>query len=168
VTAARQDTADRHRRGSVAARAAGLAFVPLPLIPLVYALATLLDNTPPDPSCFEYCDLGRDFAWFPLVLGLIGVWMAILIWRRHVAAMALALFVTALLSALWAIGFVALVLSAGSITTVHPGVLAVGIALLAADGVLVAALREEMIRAGTNAAANAATAVADAGHSPPA
>ena len=165
MTTTRQDATDRHRRGSIAARAAGIAFAPLPLIPFSYAVAALLDTRPPDPGCVESCDHGRDFAWYPLVLGVIGVWMAILIWRRHVAAMGLALFVTALLTLLWGIGFGALVFAGGSLTSVNPWLIVIGFALLAIDGLLAAALREEMTRAGAQAATG--TTVTESGGSPP-
>jgi hypothetical protein len=156
---------DERGRGSWPARAAGIAFLPLPLLPFLYGLAFVIDQSPPDPGCFEYCSLDRDLSRIPLVLGALGIWIAVLIWRRHVAAMALGLFVGALLTLLWAIGFGALVFAGGSSAPVGPWLLVVGLALLAIDGLLVAALREEMIRAGAEAAGSRA---AESGESPPA
>jgi len=125
--------------------------LPLPLVPFLYAVATLLDDAQPDPNCFEYCDLGRDTVQFPILVGLIGVWMAALIWRRHVAAMALALFVTALLTGLWGIASVGPALAGNVALLLQPALLAIGVALIVQDALLVAALRVEMNRAGETA-----------------
>jgi hypothetical protein len=107
--------AARDPRPSRWARAAGLAFLPLPLVPFLAGLGTLLrDPTRPGSGCFEYCAADRDGGRIALVLGVIGIWIAVLIWRRHVAAMALALFVSALLTGIWFIGFVMPILTGGS------------------------------------------------------
>jgi hypothetical protein len=78
------------------ARWAALAFLPLPLIPLVGGGLTVLSVlNGPAPGCFEYCEFDQKVAQVLLALGLIGVLIAIGVWRRRVAAMALALFVSA-------------------------------------------------------------------------
>jgi len=142
----------RDPRPSRLARAAGLAFLPLPLVPFLAGLGTLLrDPTRPGSGCFEYCAADRDGGRIALVLGVIGIWIAVLIWRRHVAAMALALFVSALLTAIWLIGFVVPILT-GGYGPMLLVILAIGVVPLVLDGLLVAAMREEMNRAGEAAA----------------
>jgi hypothetical protein len=77
--------------------------------------------------------------------------MAALIWRRHVAAIALALFVTALLTGLWGIACVGPALAGNLALLVQPTLLAIGAVLIAQDALLGAALRVEMNRAGETA-----------------
>ena len=139
---------------SPAARAAGLAFLPLPLVLFVVGLGAVFDDpTRPGSGCFEYCSFDRDMGRLALGLGILGIWMAVLIWRRHVAAMALALFVTALATGLWGIGFVAPIVAGNVGLLVQPPLVAIGALLIVQDALLVAALRVEMIRAGERAVA---------------
>ena len=136
------------RRPSVAARAAGLAFLPLALVPFVAGLGTVLrDPNRPGSGCFEYCAADSDGGQIALVLGTIGILLAALIWRRHVAAMALALFLTSVITAIWAAALLLAILAGGFhwILLVY---LAMGIVPLLLDTLLVAAMREEMQRAG--------------------
>jgi hypothetical protein len=144
----------RDRRGSSAARAAGLAFLPLPLVPFVVGLASVIDDpNRPGSGCFEYCEFDRNLGRLALGLGVVGIWLAVLIWRRHVAAMGLALFVTALLTAIWSIAIVAPVLAGQFGLLLNPLLAGIGVLLIALDSSLVAALRVEMIRAGERAVA---------------
>jgi len=147
-------TDEPDRRPSPVARAAGVAFLPLPLVLLVLGLGAVFDDpTQPGSGCFEYCSFDRDIGRLALGLGIIGIWIAVLIWRRHVAAMALALFVTALATGLWGIGFFAPIVAGNLALLVQPPLLAIGALLIVQDALLVAALRVEMIRAGDHAVA---------------
>ena len=80
-----------------------------------------------------------------------GVCLLWLIWRRHVAAMALALFVTAVATGLWGIGFFAPIVAGNLALLAQPPLVAIGALLIVQDALLVAALRVEMIRAGERA-----------------
>ena len=158
----------RDRRPSPVARAAGLAFLPLPMVPFLVGLGTVIDDpNRPGSGCFEYCGLDRDFGRLALGLGVVGIWLALLIWRRHVAAMALALFVTALLTAFWSIALVASLLADQARLSVDPLLLAIGVVVITQDALLVAALRVEMNRAGEAAVASV-SGIDSRGPAPPA
>ena len=133
------------------ARWAALAFLPLPLVPLVGGASTLLASPRIQPECFEYCDLDRDVAKGLVFIGAIGVLLAIGIWRRHVAAMALALFASALAAM---IVVVSIVLGWGTIGSdpIRFWPLFAFLLLFAAPALLVRALADE-----ADAAAGAVT-----------
>jgi len=143
-----------HRRGSPAARAAGLLFLPFPLALFVTSLGAQFVDRSVASGCIDYCDLDRDFGRIGLVLGGIGIGIAVLIWRRHVAAMALALFLTALMTGFWLIAIVPTVVVGQFGLLLHPAVLAAGALVIAADACLVAAMRVEMNAAGEQAVAD--------------
>lgn len=143
-----------HEGGSLAARVAGLLFLPFPLALFITSLGAQFVDRSAGSGCIDYCDLDRDFGRIGLVIGTIGIGMAVLIWRRHVAAMAVALFLTALLTMLWVIAIVPTVLGGQFGLLVHPAVLAGGALVIAADACLVAAMRVEMNRAGEQAVAD--------------
>ncbi len=63
------------RRPSIAARAAGLAFLPLALVPFLAGLGTLIrDSNRPGSGCFEYCAADSGGGRIAVVLGSIGIW----------------------------------------------------------------------------------------------
>jgi hypothetical protein len=162
------DRATHDRRGSPAARAAGLAFLPLPLVPFVVGLASVInDPNRPGSGCFEYCEFGRNLGRLTFGLGVVGIWLALLIWRRHLAAIALALFVTALLTAIWSISLVVPLPAGQSALLLNPLLLALGVVVIAQDALLVAALRVEMNRAGETAVASL-SGIDSGGPAPPA
>jgi hypothetical protein len=135
------------RRPSVAARAAGLAFLALALVPFVAGLGTVLrDPNRPGSGCFEYCAADSDGGRIALALGAIGIALAVLIWRRHVAAMALALFLASVITAIWATALLLGILAGGFhwILLVY---VTIGVVPLLLDALLVAAMRTEMNRA---------------------
>jgi hypothetical protein len=105
------------------------------------------DPNRPGSGCFEYCAADGDGGRIALVLGAIGILLAVLIWRRHVAAMALALFLTSVITAIWAAALLLAILAGGFhwILLVY---LAIGVVPLVLDGLLVVAMRAEMQRAG--------------------
>ena len=122
------------------------------MLPFLVGLGSVIDDpAQPGSGCFEYCGFDRDIGRAALVLGIVGIWVAVLIWRRHVAAMALALFVTALLTAFWSIAVVVPILTGQFGLLREPLVLLLGAVLIAEDALLVAALRVEMNRAGETA-----------------
>ena len=86
----------RSRRSRPTTRLAALAFLPIPLVPLVWGALTLLTPRSVAPDCFEYCDLDRAFAPIWVAVGMIGVLIAVGIWTHRVSAMALGLLVSAL------------------------------------------------------------------------
>jgi hypothetical protein len=83
--------------------------------------------------------------------GAIGIALAVLIWRRHVAAMALALFLASVITAIWAAALLVGILAGGFhwILVVY---LAIGVVPLLLDARLVGAMRAAMDRAGETAA----------------
>jgi hypothetical protein len=132
------------------ARWAALAFLPFVLVPTVVGVDTVLnDPNRPGSGCFEYCGLDRDLGYAALALAVIGLLVVTAIWRRSVAAMALALFICSLASLLVGIALFGLFWS-GSIPA---GPLSLGpllgvTALVATPTLLLlAALRDEVTAA---------------------
>jgi hypothetical protein len=133
-------------------RAAALALLPLSLVPFLAGLGTVLrDPNRPGSGCFEYCKADSDGGRIALFLGTLGILLVVLIWRRHVAAMAVALFITSVITAILALSILVGILAGGFhwILLVY---LAIGVVPLVLDGLLVTAMRTEMRRAGDAAA----------------
>jgi hypothetical protein len=129
------------------ARWAALAFLPFALVPTAVGVDTVLnDPNRPGSGCLEYCSFDRDLGYAALALGVIGLLVVTAIWRRSVAAMALALFICSLAGLLVGIALFGLFWS-GSIPA---GPLSIGpllgITVLVATPtlLLLAALRDEV------------------------
>jgi hypothetical protein len=145
--------APERRRGTPRRRTsrwAALAFLPFVLVPTAVGVDTVLnDPNRPGAGCFEYCSFNRDLGYGALALGVLGLLVVAAIWRRSVAAMALALFVCSLASLLVGIAFFGWFWS-GSILAgpLSIGPL-VGVTVLVATPtlLLLAALRDEVAAA---------------------
>lgn len=130
------------------AKLAGLAFAPFALIPIVLGSATLIDDpNRPGSGCIDYCSFDRDIAGLGIAIGVAGALVCIGIARRHVAAMALALFVSAFATMLVVTALMLAVLTDRAHGVPMGWLLGIGALLLGIDGVLVAAMRDEMRRA---------------------
>ena len=136
-----------------AARLAGLAVGAPSAIPFVIGIASFGPTPPRDPACFEYCDGGVALGRFLFVIGLIGVLLAIAIWRRHVAAMAIALCVTA--TAMWTLLLADVWISIANRPAVPAALLAATAPVVVVTVLLALALASEALAAARAAGARA-------------